>query len=204
MEEKVLPAEERIKKAAEDIFTLHGLEGARMQDIADAAGINKAMLHYYFRNKENLFDIIISEKMSKVFAAFNLWFDDRYSLKEKFANFISAEITIISEFPVLPLFVLLEARKNPKLIPEKLAKVPLKELRKKFHSMITEEHKKGNIRKTTMEEVLINTMSLCIYPIVAAPLLQHILDMNDTKYQSFIEERKSLVADWMVQNLEIK
>ena len=61
-----LSAQERIKIAATKVFTLKGLEGARMQDIADEANINKAMLHYYFRNKKQLFEIIFEEKLHKI------------------------------------------------------------------------------------------------------------------------------------------
>nr|MBP6793720.1 helix-turn-helix transcriptional regulator [Saprospiraceae bacterium] len=73
MKQALSDTEIRIIAAAERIFLLKGLDGARMQDIADEASINKAMLHYYFRNKQQLFDIILDDKISKVFDVFQVW-----------------------------------------------------------------------------------------------------------------------------------
>ncbi|MBK8699471.1 MAG: TetR/AcrR family transcriptional regulator [Saprospiraceae bacterium] len=195
--------EERILQAAESIFTLNGLEGARMQDIADAAGINKAMLHYYFRNKETLFDTVLNSKIEKVFGAFSHWFEEGLSLENRLRNFVAREITIISEFPILPLFVLMEARKHPDLISRKFGLLPIHEMRSKFQAMIDSEYGEGRMRKTSMEEMLINTVSLCIYPVVAAPVFQFILNINDENYQDLLEQRKTQVADFLIRDLQI-
>ena len=199
MSQLELGTEDRIKQAAERIFQLHGLEGARMQDIADEAKINKAMLHYYFRSKEILFHMILDEKIAKVFHAFTLWFDETKTLEQKLRSFIGEEIDIVSKFPMLPLFVLTEARKNPELIKEKFTNIPIDQMRKKFKAMIKSEHLKGHIKDVSMEELLINTMSLCIYPIIAAPMLQHVLDVSDKKYVEMIDARKKGIGDMMVE-----
>ncbi|MBP9193552.1 MAG: TetR/AcrR family transcriptional regulator [Saprospiraceae bacterium] len=202
MEEGV-STEEKIKRAAEHFFLLRGLEGARMQEIADEAGINKAMLHYYFRNKETLFDVILSEKLFEVFGAFQIWFQTELPLSVRVRQFVNAEIDIISTFPVLPLFVLTEARKNPEMIPQKLGHLPIASLKNSFEKMLEEEAARGNMRKTTPEELLVNTVSLCIYPIIASPVFRFILDLSDERYTSFIHERKIMIADWMIREYQI-
>lgn len=204
MLEETISTEEKIKRAAEQIFLLRGLEGARMQEIADEAGINKAMLHYYFRNKESLFDVILSEKLIAVFGAFQIWFHTEVPLGQRVRQFVHAEIDIISAFPVLPLFVLTEARKNPDLIPQKLGHLPVASLRKSFEKMLKEEIEKGNMRKTSLEELLVNTVSLCIYPIIASPVFRFILDLSDDRYHRFMQERKEMIADWMIREYQIK
>lgn len=202
--EEQLSTEEKIKKAAESVFLLRGLEGARMQEIADAAGINKALLHYYFRNKESLFEVILNDKLLKVFGVFQIWFQTELPLGQRLRQFVHAEIDIISEFPILPLFVLTEARKNPNMIPEKMGRLPISGLRQSLDNMLEEEYKKGNMRKTSVEELLVNTVSLCIYPIVAAPVFSFILDLSEERYQQFIMERKELVADLMIREYQIQ
>lgn len=202
--EEGISTEEKIKKAAEGIFLLRGLEGARMQEIADAAGINKAMLHYYFRNKESLFEVILDEKLLKVFGVFQIWFQTELPLGQRLRQFVHAEIDIISEFPILPLFVLTEARKNPDLIPQKLGHLPIAGLRASLEKMLEEEHRQGNMRKTSIEELLVNTVSLCIYPIVASPVFRFILDLSDERYQQFMKDRKELVADLMMREYQIQ
>lgn len=106
-----LSAQERIKIAATKVFTLKGLEGARMQDIADEANINKAMLHYYFRNKKQLFEIIFEEKLHKIFGAMELLIFSKDAFENRIRAFVEKQISIVLEFPVMPIFVMLEVRK---------------------------------------------------------------------------------------------
>jgi len=80
--------EEKIVEAARTIFIKKGLSGARMQEIADEAGINKAMLHYYFRSKDMLFEMIFRQSAQKLFAKLNIIFDSDMSLFEKIEKFV--------------------------------------------------------------------------------------------------------------------
>ena len=198
MTTSTISTEERIKQAAAEIFTSHGLDGARMQDIADKAKINKAMLHYYFRTKQQLFDVIFEDKVKEVFGAFSEWFDEDKTFEERLSGFVEKEISIISQFPALPVFILLEARKNPRLIADKLGQMPVQQLLNAFKEMIVKEQKAGNLRDIPPEEILINTMSLCVYPIIAKPMLQFILGHSDTEFDALIEKRKQSVADWVI------
>ncbi|MGB4960874.1 MAG: TetR/AcrR family transcriptional regulator [Saprospiraceae bacterium] len=197
-------AYDRIKIAAAKVFTLKGMQGARMQDIADEANINKAMLHYYFKNKQQLFEIIFEEKLQKIFGAMETLISDKGSFDQRLKGFIERQITIIMEFPVMPLFVMLEVRKNPELLVQKFKDIPLEFVREKFKSEVASEVAAGNIREVSIEELLINVMSLCVYPIIAQPLLKFVLDMDEQTFQSTIERRKTTIFNMIMNDLKIK
>jgi AcrR family transcriptional regulator len=199
-----ISTEERIKVAAAKVFTLHGLEGARMQDIADEANINKAMLHYYFRNKQQLFEIIFTSKVHQIFSTFHLIMEKEVSFEEKIRTFIDEEIDIISEFPALPLFVMMESRKNPELLDKVFQSIPLDMIRLKFKEILGIEVKNKRIREVGFDELMMNIMSLCIYPIIAAPVFQKVLQKSDVEYQRFIENRKVTIADMILKDIKYK
>ena len=199
-----ISTQERIKVAAAKVFTLKGMEGARMQDIADEANINKAMLHYYYKNKQSLFEIIFQDKVTKIFSAFGGLLRAEISFEDKIRQFVLHQIDIISEFPVMPLFVLLEARKNPELLVQNFKDIPLLQIRLEFTKLLNNEIEKGNIRPIKMEELLINLMSMCVYPIVAEPMLKFVFDLNQEQYQVMIQQRKKIVADLLISDLKPK
>ncbi|MBK7805591.1 MAG: TetR/AcrR family transcriptional regulator [Saprospiraceae bacterium] len=198
-----LSAQERIKIAATKVFTLKGLEGARMQDIADEANINKAMLHYYFRNKKQLFEIIFEEKLHKIFGAMELLIFSKDAFENRIRAFVEKQISIVLEFPVMPIFVMLEVRKNPELLEGKFKNIPLDVIRDNFRKVIDAEVMSGNIRRISLEELLMNVMSLCIYPIIAEPILKYVLDLNQESYFELIEARKKSVSDLIINDLKI-
>ena len=99
MKLKDASTEEKIMEAAKIVFMKYGLYGARMQDIADKAGINKALLHYYFRSKERLFDKIFEQALSRYFDNMQVWTDETLSLKEKIFKFIESIIDFYAEYP---------------------------------------------------------------------------------------------------------
>ncbi|HRG41762.1 MAG TPA: TetR/AcrR family transcriptional regulator [Saprospiraceae bacterium] len=204
MKQALSDTEIRIIAAAERIFLLKGLDGARMQDIADEASINKAMLHYYFRNKQQLFDIILDDKISKVFDVFQVWAQPHLNFEQKLRKFVEEEINLIKSFPILPLFIMLEARKNPDLIPNKLKNFPIQDVKETFQNIIQADIDKGNIRPVKMDEIILNTMSLCVYPVIAAPIFQYAFKVDNDAYMQYLEERKQLVPDMILRDLNYK
>src|SRR6476660_2348313 len=113
-------AEERILAAARKVFVKKGMAGARMQDIADEAGINKALLHYYFRSKEKLFEVIFQEVAAELLPRINQVLEADLPLFEKIEKFCSAYIEKIMQNPFLPLFFIDEANKQPDLFLHKI------------------------------------------------------------------------------------
>ena len=100
--------QDKILEAAREIFFKQGYAGGKMQDIADAAGINKALLHYYFRTKEKLFEVIFLEAFSKFVPKLHLLFETEGPFLEKIENFIRIYITFLSSHSAIPLFVINE------------------------------------------------------------------------------------------------
>src|SRR5258705_2022247 len=113
-------AEEKILGAARKVFTTQGMAGDGMQDIADEAGINKALLHYYFRDKDKLFETIFMAEAQKFFPKINAIFQSDDQLFEKIEKFVNEYIAEMQENPYLPWFVLNEMNRDPNRFMEKL------------------------------------------------------------------------------------
>ena len=143
---KITSTEEKIFIAATTEFITKGFDGARMQEIANKAGINKALLHYYFRSKEKLFKTIFVQIISKIRPVLIEFFTEKVPLETKVTKFVSGYIDFISENPHIPIFVLNELRNNPDFFVEVLNSgahfdfIKVEELLKK-------EYEKGNIIK---------------------------------------------------------
>src|SRR5579863_7479062 len=109
--------EERIKEAARRLFTLKGFAATRTRDIAEDAGINLALLNYYFRSKQKLFDIIMLENFRQFIQGITAEvFSEEGTIEQKLEKVITAYIDFLSQNPDLPLFILNEIRNNPESI----------------------------------------------------------------------------------------
>src|ERR1700741_3146545 len=135
--------EEQIIAAAKKIFIQKGMAGARMQDIADEAGINKALLHYYFHSKQKLFEVIFLEAAQKLFPKINEIFNSDRPLFEKIEKFCEEYITVVIENPYLPLFVFNEINQDPEYFLGKVWVGSAKPNPEKFLAQIEHEVKKG-------------------------------------------------------------
>jgi len=188
MAKKTVTTEERILEAAKKVFHRKGFEGARMQEIADEAGINKALLHYYFRTKENLFDAVFKAAFREIFTKLFTTVDSDVPLEEKLKNLINEYIGFLQKNSYLPGFILAELNQNPDKIIEVFKSAPVSP------SMLIEKMKKSvndeKLEKTDVRELFINILALCIFPIIARPMLQHIFEFSDEEFDQFIEKRK--------------
>lgn len=199
-----ISTQDRIKIAATKVFTTKGLDGARMQDIADEAQINKAMLHYYFRSKDHLFKIIFEEKALKIFSSISSLALESVPIEERISIFISNQIDLISQFPVMPLFVMNEGRKNPKLIEDLFKNVPIAHALKMVQDALDHEAKIGNIRHISVQELMLNLMSLTVYPFVAEPALKHVFSLTDDDFKNIMIKRKKIINTLIINDLKVK
>lgn len=202
--EKDQDTEKRIKEAATKIFTEKGLAGARMQEIADAAGVNKALVHYYFRNKKNLFELIFEEKLFKLFGALSLIIFSGETFEEKIRQFVSTEIDTMMEFPQMPMFVLSELQQNPNMMKEKMKDKPIGMVRQQLRTIFQKEIDAGRIRDIPIEQFMINLISLCIFPFMGKPMISFVLDLDEEAFQKIVTDRKKLVADLILNDILIK
>ena len=118
---KAQPTEDKILEAAKEVFMKYGLYGARMQDIADTAGINKALLHYYFRSKEKLFDKIFEGALVKYFQQMDVLSDSSLPIKQRVFKYIDNIIDFYAEYPQMSMFIIKEISINPEIFKEKVS-----------------------------------------------------------------------------------
>ena len=201
-EKKDGTTEEKILQAARKVFVRKGMAGARMQDIADEAGINKALLHYYFKNKAILFEVIFMQAAQKLFPRINEIFTGDLPLFEKIERFCEEYIDIIMENPYLPLFVINEINQNPDLFFEKLMNGKTRPNPEKFLQQMEREVKKGNIHKVSPLQLLVHLISLTIFPFVAKPMIQKNLGLDELEFRSLMLERKKEIPRFVISALK--
>ena len=194
-------AEQRILEAAKKVFMQKGLAGARMQDIADEAGINKAMLHYYFRSKDKLFEVIFKEAASNLFPKIVAIISEDISLFDKIRKFTKEYLEIVIENPYLPLFVLNEINKQSVNFYAKMfgSKPPDFSLLVK---QIDSEVKKGIIKPISLVHLVMNMMSMCVFPFISKPMLQIVMHVDDLQFRYLMEQRKTGIANFIIDSIK--
>ncbi|MAE86309.1 MAG: TetR family transcriptional regulator [Flammeovirgaceae bacterium] len=192
--------EDKIKEAARKVFITKGMTGARMQEIADLANINKALLHYYYRSKEQLFhaifDDIIQDMLPGLFSILN----SRVPLEVKVYQLADKYMEFLSKRPELPLFVMNELQRHPDQLIQRLNLnkgidfTVLKE-------QLEEEYQKGNIREITVEMFILNLISLLVFPFAGRILFKSIAQMEESSFAQFMELRKTEVPKFVMNAL---
>ena len=193
---KEASTEEKIKEAARKLFTKKGFAATRTRDIAEEAGINLALLNYYFRSKQKLFDLVMMENFKQFLGGMSASFvDESLSMEELIGKVVNAYIDFLTEFPDLPLFILNEIRANPTKLAQKVSdEVGL--TRSRFFQKLIDAKKEG---KTMLDpfHFVANLVGLTVFPFVARPLLQRTTNVNDEQFVAYMEERRKLVPVWI-------
>jgi AcrR family transcriptional regulator len=186
--------ESKILEAAKKVFVEKGFDGARMQEIADTAGINKALLHYYFRSKDKLFLTIFEEAFKSFSPKLGLILISDLPFLEKIRLFIESYIDLLLENPFLPLFVLNEISRNPEVI-QNVVVSSIEQIFKNMDAVISKEVELGLIRKVDTYQLILNIVSMCIFPFAGKPLLKLLFNKTDEEYRNLIFERKKIIYD---------
>jgi len=195
--------ETEILKAAKRIFQRKGMIGARMQEIADEAGINKAMLHYYYRSKQLLFEAVFKKAFLLLAPQLNEVMNSDDSICEKIKNFTNNYISFVIKHPYLPNFIIQELNRNPEFVRNLMSEKHFPTI-EKFRNQVNAKVAEGVIRPIKAEQLFINIMALNIFPFIAAPLLKGFVGTNDSEYKQLMEERKAEVADFIIQSIKLK
>ena len=188
--------EQRIFDAACEVFQDQGYEGARMQEIADRAGINKAMLHYYYRSKDRLFEEVFRLSAMKVIPRVIDVMRADAPLQEKLASVVHAYIDLLRANPQVPAFVIQELRRNPGRLRQFISR-HAQGMFSKLGEDIRNAAARGEIREIEPEHLIANVIGLCVFPFIARPMLQTLTGMDDTQFDDFLEERKRTVVDFI-------
>jgi len=198
--------EQKILKAAMVIFVQKGRHGAKMQEIADAAGINKAMLHYYFRNKEKLYAKVFHNVFAKIFGSLHKIFETDESFENKLTNFIDQYTRLIAENQQIPLFIMREISEGAEelkpifneILEEKKFALPIT-----FIETINNSIQKGEIRKIDSRQIFITIIGSVVFYFIAEPILSVLLKVDpDFQRENFIEERKIIVVDIILNGIK--
>lgn len=190
-----------ILNAAKSVFQSKGMDGARMQEIADKAGINKALLHYYYRSKQLLFEAVFKNAFSLLAPQLNAILNDDSSIEDKVRNFTSNYISFINQHPYLPTFVIQELNRNPDFIL-KMKDSPSFPNIEKFKNQVKTEVEEGLIKPISAEQLFMNIMALNVFPFVAKPLLMAFTNTDSDAYNQLMEKRSTEVAEFIINSIK--
>lgn len=189
--------EDKIKNAARLVFHKKGFAATRTRDIAEEAGINLALLNYYFRSKEKLFDIIMLESLQAFLQTMlPVFHEPNTTLEQKLEMVVDKYINLLVREPEIPLFVLSEIRTNPEGLFQKMN---IKEIL--MNSYLIQQYRQGveegKYHTLHPMQFFMNLMGLTVFPFIAKPMFKHIGDLPDEVFNAFMEERKTLIPGWV-------
>jgi len=193
--------EEKIFNAAQVVFQKKGFAGARMQEIADEAGINKAMLHYCFKSKELLFKAIFMNAFGQLAPQIKEIFNSDACVFDKIKKFTNSYISFVILNPYLPQFVIQEMNNNPEFVIQFFnhEKRPNPEL---FLAQIETEIEAGIIRPINPKQLLLDIFSMTIFPFSAQIMVKGMIHISDSEFNQMMEERKTLIAEQIINSIK--
>ena len=193
--------EERIFDAATEVFIDKGFDGARMQDIADHAGINKSLLHYYYRTKDRLFNAVFEKIATVMFAKFAFVFDEKLTIEEKIRFFYREHINFLKNNPRLPAFLLNEINRNPERLKKLIGTIDVQ----KFGKIIFEQHGKElnryNITSENIPQIMTSIAALSVFPFAARGIFEIFFEKFDVEFDNYLEDRKVFAAEFVIKAL---
>ncbi|MBT8401075.1 MAG: TetR/AcrR family transcriptional regulator [Rhodothermia bacterium] len=196
--------EEKILEAALQIFSMKGKDGARMHEIADLAGINKALLHYYFRTKDGLYDKVFEYVISKLVRSFGSSLQDAPDFETLLRTFISNYIDFVNgNLAVVRLMVTEHLAGGERATPRIMsmmqsANAPLR----LFVDRLREAASRGEIRHVDPYQTLITVVSSCVFFFLVYPTVGALVPLAREQRDQFIEERKQHLSDMLMRSLQ--
>lgn len=197
--------EQIILDAAEAEFLEKGYGKSRTTEIAKRAGVNHAMLHYYFRTKEHLFEVVFQKKAKVMSEVLMISFREDLPFLEKIKKGIEDHFDFIKANPRLPNFIFNEIMYDEKLkaIFKSIIKEKVTNVLAELKSEIDREVTKGTIRPTEPYDLIFNMLSLNVFVFIRAPIVTGIMDMGEKEFSAFLEHRKQLNVEMILNQLKI-
>lgn len=195
---------DQILDAAHTVFVRHGTDAASLKDVAREADVNQALLHYYFSDKKTLADTVFEEVASSFFPRIEALLTSDASIEEKVRTFVPEHIGLVMANPYLPTYILGELNQNPEELKERLRSMGLMP----FEGMDTLDEQlrrranEGTLRPIAAEEFVVNLISLSVFPFVAQPLIEAVMDMDDEEFGAFLDERKEVIPEFILAALQ--
>lgn len=199
----------RILDAARQAFLRHGTSGARMQEIADEAGVNKALLHYYFGSKEQLAEAVFQRSASQLVPPVLEVLLSNAPIPEKVRRVVTIYLTVLPRAPELPPYILSEMHFHPERMERLVASLTggrvqdfSDRLFEVLGPQIDEAVAAGTMRPISPHQFVVNIISLCVFPFAARPLLTLLLGGEDRVFDEFIEERSEVLTGFILGALQ--
>lgn len=203
METKKDNTEEKILEAAKSVFLNKGMDGARMQEIADEAGINKALLHYYFRSKERLFEAIFGEIIKFAFPKITRIIASDLGIVSKIEQFVDAYLEILMKHPFIPGFIMKELSRDPSSLIKMVMKFGFNP--QIVFTQIEEAMDRGEIIRMDPRHLAVNVISMCVFPFAARPIISFVIFKEDQQaIENFYRERATVIKQFVVNAIVVK
>lgn len=189
--------EARILAAARTVFIRRGSSGARLQEIAAEAGVNQALVHYYFGSKDELAERVFIEAAQQFVPALAPMPVPGMVLEDLITRFVQGYIDAVRQAPFIPGYIISEATQHPErletLMRAAIGTVP-REITARtipvIERMIAERVAQGTMRPMNLQQLMINVMALTVFPFVARPMLSAAFALDDDGFQRFLDERR--------------
>lgn len=185
--------EQLIKDTAMRLFFAEGRFNATTQEIADAAGINRTLINYYFRSRDNLFNTVFEEAQQKEHERTEMIVFSDGALREKLSEYLDLTLEQSKLYPYLEIYMVTQMNQG---CVYKDAET-MNRMLDKFYLQIAIEMDKGNIQKMRPEQFLLNFISLCTFPVSMRPLLQETMGFSQEGYDRLLEERKEIILNML-------
>ena len=200
--------ERRILDAARTVFIRRGSGGARMQEIAEEAGVNQALLHYYFGTKDGLSLAVFRESAAKLFPGILRILSSDASIEARVEQVVHHYIDTLRAHPFLPGFVLGEMNFNPErmvALASEMASLGVPDAPRRALAVLgrdlAQRTKRGDFRPITADQFLVNIASLCVFPFAARPMLAHLLGVDAVGWERFLDVRRAELPQQILNTL---
>lgn len=189
---------ELIIDTARNLFFKEGKFNATTQEIADAAGVNRTLINYYFRSRNALFDLIFEEGKKEDERRQRMIVLSDLPVKEKLELFIDYFLAQAKMYPYREVYMLTQIIKDESCVFDK--KEHIKDMTQKFYAELEREMEKGAIQKMSPIQFLLNFISMLIFPVAMRPFLQNSFELNDIEYDKLLSERKEVILKMIFKN----
>ena len=179
-----MEAKEKILQAARAEFQEKGKTGARMQEIADRAEVNKALVHYYFKNKENLFQEVFNQVTKESLMPLLDILSTDQEIEEKVPFFVNSYIEKLKDNPDMIVFMVGELQRN------KLPFFPKERMGLVLNNFTKQLEDSDKYQSLDTLQVLTTMIGACVFPFIARPLVSALSDTQGKSFDEFIEQRK--------------
>ena len=195
--------EELIFEAASRVFQRKGYAGARMQEIADEADINKSMLHYYYRSKDKLFKMVYQKEMRRFFPVIYRVLGSDLPFDEKIEQLIDTYYSFLNDNPKMPQFIIYELNQNPDRLQKFIKETDI-EPPESFFKQVQSEISNGRMDEVDPKQLLTSIVGLILFPFMAQKMIQGLLQLERDDFRTFLGERKEFLYNFILNGINYK